>query len=233
MADSLIAVADHLQNRRDAILARLRELTAADPGVPKARRLSNEQFLDDLPLMLDQLDEMLRAPSMDAAANIAWDRPAEAHGQRRYGAGYSVDQLVREMGDLHDVLLEEIEWACQAPDAMPREIAVAAARRIGRFVTNGAARSAESFSRADVAAQDDARLKAILSQMPLGVLIADPAGRVVHLNNAARSAIGGATGVGKRVDEICPLYFPQTDTEIPWDETPVGRAVRGESVADF
>jgi PAS domain S-box-containing protein len=234
MADSLIAVADHLLSRRDAILAHLRDMTAVDPGVPEARRLSYQQFLDDLPVMLDGLDSLLRAPTVDAAAGSnARDRPAEEHGRRRYGAGYSVDQLVREMGDLHDVLLEEIEWACRSADAVPREIAVAAARRIGRFITNGAARSAESFSRADVAAQDDARLRTILSQMPLGVLIADSEGRALHLNDAAREAIGGTTGVGKRVDELCPLYYPQIDTEIPWDETPIGRAVRGENVTDF
>jgi two-component system CheB/CheR fusion protein len=234
MSHSLNDLADFLGERRDAMLERLRGRVIADPHMPDVQTLSRQQFLDSIPAMLDRLNTDLRART-DRAAESAPDGNAlaEAHGKQRLRAGYTVDQVLWEMDGLHTALMEELTQFFHERPNQRVDVAVSAARLIGSFIVNEAARSAAAFSRAETAALNAANMETILAQMPFGVLFTDVEGRLVRMNPAASAMLGYEAPAGVQVADLAELHDPVSGEVLAWNDTPLGRALKGEVVSSF
>src|SRR3954469_25669675 len=87
-------LADHLDNRNDAILSVWRHAVQRNGDVPDADRLSLSDFFDDIPALLNRLAERLRGRPADPAP------AAQKHGWLRWRQGYDIAEVVNELGHL-------------------------------------------------------------------------------------------------------------------------------------
>jgi rsbT co-antagonist protein RsbR len=87
--------------------------------------------------------------------------------------------------------------------------------------------------RSEAAARVEAAgLRAILEQLPVGIVSVDPTGHVMVMNSAAQDLIGAARK-GQTLDELrAPfgLFEPDKTTVINPEDAPTMRALRGETV---
>lgn len=72
---------------------------------------------------------------------------------------------------------------------------------------------------------------AILDQLPSGVIVVDREGRVLKVNQAGRRILSGANTEGN-VWDVVMFHEPATGRELPREERPLMRALRGERVPD-
>ena len=115
----LAGLAEHLRNRRKAILARWRADTEEAPGVTIASTLTRIQFNDHIPGVLDAYGRVLIAWPNDASANSQTDGKEQIieHGLQRWQQGYQLRDLTREWGNLHMCVMAELEgYALANPD---------------------------------------------------------------------------------------------------------------------
>ncbi len=66
--------------------------------VPEAEQLSDAEFLDHVPELLDRLAERLRSQPSDAASE------GKRHGRVRWRQGYDIAEIVMEYGHLRTAL---------------------------------------------------------------------------------------------------------------------------------
>ncbi len=97
---------------------------------------------------------------------------------------------------------------------------------LDRAIARRAARLAEEHQRRQV--------NALLGELNEGVVIADPKGRIVMLNGAARSMLGAGDAELTTVDALqaWELRDP-AGGPLPVEQRPLVRALRGESFADY
>jgi hypothetical protein len=109
--EELAALASHLSDRREAILAAWRSAAESDPELSTASTLSRIQFNDHIPAVLDAFERELssrhRAETMEATEEEK--AYAAEHGLHRWYHGYNQEQVMREWGHLHLCLLNELE----------------------------------------------------------------------------------------------------------------------------
>ncbi len=95
-------------------------------------------------------------------------------------------------------------------------------------------RQAQGASEASAKAAE-LRMAAVLEQMPLGVLVVDPAGIPQFANHAAKTILGrdiGPLQPVSRMAEVFQVFRGGTDQIYPAKELPIARALRGELVYD-
>ncbi len=85
---------------------------------------------------------------------------------------------------------------------------------------------------ADQVEDERRRLAGTLEQLPEGVLVTTPGGRVLQANRALEAIVGGtvARGMGYREQLERTGTWLQNDREAAWEELPFERARRGEAV---
>lgn len=79
-------------------------------------------------------------------------------------------------------------------------------------------------------------LRAIIERIPLGVIVVDAAGNLVFMNEAGRRISGEQPQDDSPVSDQVVAYAirePVTGRELAAEETPIARAVHGETVEDF
>jgi signal transduction histidine kinase len=123
LESALLAIADHLQGRRDFILQSWHESIKADPALTTGSSLPRVQLLDHIPEVLLAFDTQLRAatvvkPNSDAAA-AAVHQPAAAHGLLRWQQGYNLHEVTRELGKLNETMLSELGRYVSAHSSIP------------------------------------------------------------------------------------------------------------------
>jgi PAS domain S-box-containing protein len=94
-------------------------------------------------------------------------------------------------------------------------------------------REREARSRAEAA---ERTLQAIIERVPAGIIVVDAEGRVVIINETGRVISGVAPSDEEPVAEQADAYRIRdvvTRQDIPPEETPIARAVAGETVTDF
>jgi K+-sensing histidine kinase KdpD len=98
----LAALAAHLDGQRDAILARWREAAEREPRLSVALSLTQLQFQDHVPSVLDVLGNKLRIwPRAESAETLRNEKEAvTGHGLQRWQQGYQLPELTREWGYL-------------------------------------------------------------------------------------------------------------------------------------
>ncbi|MHC5542888.1 RsbRD N-terminal domain-containing protein, partial [Singulisphaera rosea] len=81
-------LADHLDQQSDAILAVWRSTVERVGDVSEAERLSEAEFNDHIPDLLDRLADRLRGRLADA------EIIGKKHGQVRWRQGYDIAEIV-------------------------------------------------------------------------------------------------------------------------------------------
>src|SRR6516165_3711381 len=92
-------LADHIDDRIDAILELWRKTVQSNGNVPNSTRLTRREFLDHIPELLERLADRLRGHEVDAASS------AQKHGQLRWKEGYEISEVVNELSHLRLTLI--------------------------------------------------------------------------------------------------------------------------------
>ncbi len=124
------ALANHLGERRDAILQAWRTATGDISQLAFSTSLTRLQFDDHIPGVLDAFAEKLSAWPGEESPQVQQEEKKQVaeHGLQRWQQGYQLRDLTREWGHLQKCLMEELEsYALAHPDL--ESCAMPAARR--------------------------------------------------------------------------------------------------------
>jgi two-component sensor histidine kinase len=126
----LIALADYLEGRREAILQAWRNAIRRDPTLTTGDSLPRADLYDHIPSMLRTFERELRtAPAGPESATVPGQESAAAHGLQRWQQGYDLREVTRELGKLNESLVAELDDYTRAnPGISPS--AMADARRM-------------------------------------------------------------------------------------------------------
>ncbi|HET7371039.1 MAG TPA: sensor histidine kinase [Gammaproteobacteria bacterium] len=99
----LTALATHLQEQRDAILADWKAAAEDDDEQSMLAEMSRSEFYDHIPQFLERLAAAFRDGNGHEAG-----RTAQQHGAHRWQQGRPVEQVVQEWALLHRILMKRI-----------------------------------------------------------------------------------------------------------------------------
>jgi signal transduction histidine kinase len=127
----LVALADHLKDRREAILRSWRLAIQRDPALTTSDALPRADLYDHIPALLATLErELYRASAGQAvSADAAATTSAAAHGLQRWQQGYDLREVTRELGKLNESVVSELESYTRSNPKISHD-AVATARRL-------------------------------------------------------------------------------------------------------
>ena len=147
--DQLLALASHLNSRRDSILERWRAAVKQDSALTNATTLSSAQFYDHIPSVLDSFGRNLCARSQAAAVDAAEVQKelAADHGLHRWHHGYNQQEVMREWGHLHLCLVAELEEYDAAHPEIAHEVMAFARLTLAQLCSDGVNESASRYSR--------------------------------------------------------------------------------------
>jgi signal transduction histidine kinase len=118
-----VALADHLRDRRDALMLEWHLTVKRDPDLNQGASLPRAELFDHIPALLKAFEERLRntAEPVEPAAV----EPASAHGLQRWQQGYDLREVIRELGQLNRCVIMELDRFADArtglsPRSMPR-----------------------------------------------------------------------------------------------------------------
>src|SRR5262249_25518564 len=100
---SFPALARSLDAAKETIMERWLEAVRRD-GLPSAQKLAEPRLRDHLPDLLTRVVEAVadsKTPRVEAEG--------QEHGRQRFGTGYEIAEVVRELALLRDVLLDQVE----------------------------------------------------------------------------------------------------------------------------
>jgi two-component system CheB/CheR fusion protein len=238
------ALADHIDDRADSIIAVWRATVEQNRDVPDARRLSYAEFVDHVPGILDGIADRLRG---DEAED---DDTGKKHGRVRWNQGYDVAEVVVELGHLRTALLQatfahardlgyESEALERAVGAINGVLDEVAAESVAQFQQETRAEAqillAEAELRRTIVDAERGKLQTVLNNLPVGVWVIDAQGVVIALNREGERLQGvPASETVGRVD--LNSYRTHYDVAAPDgrplkpEELPGLRALRGEDV---
>jgi signal transduction histidine kinase len=147
--DQLVALASHLNQRRDSILATWRNEVKRDRRLTNTSALSSAQFYDHIPAILDAFERNLSARETADLLNATEDQKemAAEHGQHRWHHGYNQQEVMREWGHLHLCLVGELESYDAAHLELPRDVMAFARLTLARLCSDGVNESASRYAR--------------------------------------------------------------------------------------
>lgn len=138
------AVADQLLTHRDKIGDQWLRTVAADGALQRADDLTHAQLLDHLPNLFADLCDFLR--TRDArllSGEISSD--AQKHGHHRWGQGYKLDEVLRELDVLRRIILAQIRHVASSEEDSVRDKEEAARTLIEEFFSVTTRESIEQF----------------------------------------------------------------------------------------
>jgi signal transduction histidine kinase len=144
----LVDLADHLSQRRHAILGAWAAAARRDADLTTPSTLSRSQFYDHIPQMLDALERKLRATHIRDTLEARQDEieSAEGHGLQRWQQGYDEEEVMREWISLNACLADELEsYVAAHPKLDPRPMSQAW-RVFAEFAIAGMSESVAQFS---------------------------------------------------------------------------------------
>jgi signal transduction histidine kinase len=147
--DQLVALASHLNQRRDSILATWRNEVKRDRRLTNSSALSSAQFYDHIPAILDAFERNLSARETADLLGATEDRKeiAAEHGLHRWHHGYNQQEVMREWGHLHLCLVGELESYDAAHLELPRDVMAFARLTLARLCSDGVNESASRYAR--------------------------------------------------------------------------------------
>jgi PAS domain S-box-containing protein len=238
------ALADHIDDRTDAILAVWKAKVDGKGDVPDARGLSYAEFIDHVPQILDRIAAHLRGEPREAAD------AGQKHGSVRWRQGYDVAEVVAELGHLRNILmhatfaharevgydLETIERAGAAVNDVLDEAAAAAVLQFQEASREQADVMLAEVEQRRLAVQAErGKLRTLLNSLPVGVWVMDAEGTVIGLNREAERIQGlpaSETVNLVNLGSFAGLHDPTTDEHRPLapSDLPGIQALRGEDV---
>jgi signal transduction histidine kinase len=105
LAEHYAEIGDLLRREADAVIARWAERAVAEQ--PTARRTHHAALLDHLPRLLQGVATALAEPHVSGPCPQC--APARAHGEQRWGEGWSLEEVVRDYQILRLVLFDHLE----------------------------------------------------------------------------------------------------------------------------
>ncbi|MDB6094527.1 MAG: histidine kinase [Verrucomicrobia bacterium] len=147
---SLASLAEYLAERREQILQAWRAAARADPAQTTSDSLTRTQFNDHIPAVLNAFERKLRSrPGSPRAtdADASMGREEVKHGLQRWQQGYTQLELMREWGQLHLCLFDEIERYAALPAGMTPAALAVAHRELAQLVNEGISESALQYAR--------------------------------------------------------------------------------------
>lgn len=112
----LIALADHLRNRRAELVLEWHRAVQRDPGLSQGDSLPRTELFDHIPAFLSAFEESLRHTA--APVEPAGQGPAAAHGLQRWQQGYNLREVTRELGQLNRCVILELDRFAKAHQSM-------------------------------------------------------------------------------------------------------------------
>jgi signal transduction histidine kinase len=103
----LRAFAEHLRQQRVDLIERWMKAVFNDADLSEADRLTYEQLADHVPSMLEEMCGALEDQDLDEI-EPAIEHDARQHGKMRWRQGYRIDEVVRELDLLRQVLIGEL-----------------------------------------------------------------------------------------------------------------------------
>ncbi len=148
LSAQLAALASHLGDRREAILAAWQRAVDSDPKLTTSSTLSRTQFNDHIPDVLESFERKLRARriSEEAAAKREQKESAAEHGLIRWHQGYNQHETMLEWGHLQLCLLDELETYAEAHPVSMHAMIVAR-RELALLCGQGVSESADHYGR--------------------------------------------------------------------------------------
>ena len=147
--DQLVALASHLNQRRDSILATWRDEVKRDRRLTNTSALSSAQFYDHIPAILDAFERNLSARDTADVLDATEDQKdiAAEHGLNRWHHGYNQQEVMREWGHLHLCLVGELEFYDAARLELPKDVMAFARLTLARLCSDGVNESASRYAR--------------------------------------------------------------------------------------
>ncbi|HKK19112.1 MAG TPA: RsbRD N-terminal domain-containing protein [Opitutales bacterium] len=101
------ALTEYLRKVQDPLLARWRELSRQDQSIRRPSRLSYGEFLDDIPHLLSIFCRYLNAERNAQKLNDSIE-VIRRHGRERWKQDFNLEELLRDLGHLNQVVLEAV-----------------------------------------------------------------------------------------------------------------------------
>lgn len=121
---ALTALADLLATRRQRLMSDWRAALEADSTLTTGSALPRAQLNDHIPTLLDSFEAQLRQPGDEVPPG-----EAAAHGLHRWQQGFGLAEVSRELGQLNECVVAEID-ACAQLTPAPSPQALAQARKL-------------------------------------------------------------------------------------------------------
>lgn len=121
----LAALAAHLGQRRNTVLAAWRKAVIADPTLTTGASLPQAQLHDHIPALLADFERVL-TPGRTAPGP---DEDAAAHGLHRWQQGFDLAEVTRELGRLNECMVDELDRYGAAHEDLEPGV-MASARRL-------------------------------------------------------------------------------------------------------
>ena len=237
-------LADHIDRQVEAILDVWRTTVERYGDIPDAERLSTVDFLDHVPELLDRLTDRLRGKDTPLADT------SRSHGDCRWTQGYSVTEVVAELGHLRSTLirdtftfgidqgfdLNQIETLVMTIDSVVDEsVAESVQQYLDSTKSQGQALLTEFEGRKDTAETERIRLQSLIDDLPVGVWVCQGDGALLLVNReAARlqgAEVSDAVDRGDVLDwTLRHQLFRPDGSPYRGGEFPIARALRGETV---
>ena len=237
-------LADHIDRQVEAILDVWRTTVERYGDVPDSGRLSRVDFLDHVPQLIDQLTDRLRGKSASLTET------GRCHGDCRWMQGYTVTELVAELGHLRTTLirdtftfgieqgfdLNQVETLVMTIDSVIDE---SIAESVQQYLesTKTQARDLVAEVEALKVAADSERIKllGLIDDLPVGVWVCHADGTFLSVNREAVRLQGsaGSNTVGQvNVPDLTIQHqlFRPDGSAYQAGEFPIARALRGETV---
>jgi signal transduction histidine kinase len=112
----LAALAEHLSDRREAMLLEWQRAVKRDPALTGGGSLPRAQLYDHIPAMFTAFERGLRLAAADPgdAGETAGQELGAAHGLQRWQQGYDLREVTRELGKLNECVLLELDHYTKA-----------------------------------------------------------------------------------------------------------------------
>ena len=108
----LITLADHLRDRREALLLEWHRAVKRDPGLSQGDSLPRAELFDHIPALLSAFEQSLRHAA--GPAESAAQQSAAAHGLQRWRQGYDLREVTRELGQLNRCVISQLDRFAKA-----------------------------------------------------------------------------------------------------------------------
>jgi signal transduction histidine kinase len=144
-ASERASIAERLKAQRDRIVAAWMEAISRDEKIPSSDRLTTAALRDHFPEMLQELIGHLQDAG-ETGDDSPTRQTGRAHGAGRWRSGYRLDEVLRELARIREIVLAEITTLCgDQVSVTTRDDAILTTRR---FFDTIAATSAQQFVRA-------------------------------------------------------------------------------------